>query len=84
MRKTQNEESKKWRNWQRGIVTGCTFFKGAGEATPSVNIQSDFTFTGKYNHQCFHLIILLYNLITLILACQVRDFDRIIAAIPIK
>ena len=25
------------------------FFKGAGEATPSVNIQSDFTFTGKYN-----------------------------------
>ena len=25
------------------------FFKGAGEATPSVNIQSDFTFTGQYN-----------------------------------
>ncbi|MFR5847593.1 MAG: hypothetical protein ACLUFP_06930 [Streptococcus salivarius] len=25
------------------------FFKGAGEATPPVNIQSDFTFTGKYN-----------------------------------
>ena len=25
------------------------FFKGAGAATPSVNIQSEFSFTGKYN-----------------------------------
>ena len=31
------------------------FFKGAGEATPSVNIQSDFTFTGKYNLSLIHI-----------------------------